>query len=53
MIKLAVLGDVGSGKSYVAKQFGCPVFDADAEVAKLYKRNRKCYNKLKKHFLNI
>tara|TARA_B110000196_G_C21035599_1_gene609791 strand:- start:530 stop:1108 length:579 start_codon:yes stop_codon:yes gene_type:complete len=48
MIRIAVLGDVGSGKSYVAKQFGYPVFNADAEVAKLYKKSRKCYNKLKK-----
>ena len=48
MIRLAVVGDIGSGKSYVAKQFGCPVFDADTEVAKLYRKSRKCYNKLKK-----
>ena len=48
MIRIAVLGDIGSGKSYVAKQFGYPVFNADVEVAKLYKRSRKCYNKLKK-----
>ena len=48
MIRIAVLGDIGSGKSHVAKQFGYPVFNADAEVAKLYKKSRKCYNKLKK-----
>ena len=48
MIRIAVLGDVGSGKSHVAKQFGYPVFNADAEVARLYKKSRKCYNKLKK-----
>ena len=48
MIRLAVIGDIGSGKSYVAKQFGYPVFNADAEVAKLYKKSRKCYGKLKK-----
>ena len=48
MIRIAVLGDIGSGKSYVAKQFGYPVFNADAEVARLYKKSRKCYNKLKK-----
>ena len=50
MIRIAVLGDIGSGKSYVAKQFGYPVFNADAEVAKLYKKSRKCYKKLKKTF---
>ena len=48
MIRLAMIGDIGSGKSHVAKQFGCPVFNADAEVTKLYKKSRKCYNKLKK-----
>jgi len=48
MIRLAVIGDIGSGKSYVAKQFGYPVFNADAEVAKLYRKSRKCYGKLKK-----
>ena len=48
MIRIAVLGDIGSGKSYAAKQFGFPVFNADAEVAKLYKKSKKCYKKLKK-----
>ena len=48
MIRIAVLGDIGSGKSHVAKQFGYPVFNADDEVAKLYKKNKKCYHKLKK-----
>ena len=48
MIRIAVLGDIGSGKSYAAKQFGYPVFNADAEVARLYRKSRKCYNRLKK-----
>ena len=48
MIRIAVLGDVGSGKSYVAKQFGYPVFNADTEVVKLYRKSRNCYKKLKK-----
>lgn len=48
MIRIAVLGDIGSGKSHVAKQFGYPVFNADDEVTKLYRKSRKCYNKLKK-----
>ena len=47
MIKIGILGDIGSGKSYVAKQFGCPVFNADAEVSKIYKKNKSCYNRLK------
>ena len=52
MIRIAVLGDIGSGKSHVAKQFGYPVFNADAEVSKLYRKSRKCYNKLKKALPN-
>ena len=47
MIKIAILGDIGSGKSYVAKNFGLPVFNADDEVGKLYKKDRKIFNKLK------
>ena len=52
MIRIAILGDIGSGKSHVAKLFGWAVFNADLEVAKLYKKNRKCYKKLKKKLPN-
>jgi len=48
MIRIAVVGHIGSGKSHVAKQFGYPIFNADKEVSKLYKKNKKCYFKLKK-----
>jgi len=48
MIKIGILGDIGSGKSYVAKNFGYPVFNADVEVGKLYRKERKIFNKLKK-----
>ena len=48
MIRIGILGDIGSGKSYVAKSFGYPVFIADNEVAKLYKKNRKIFIKLNK-----
>ena len=48
MIKIGILGDIGSGKSYVAQNFGYPVFNADSEVAKLYKKDKKIFNKLKK-----
>ncbi len=46
MIRIGILGNIGSGKSYVAKNFGYPVFDADYEVAKLYKKNKKVFTKL-------
>ena len=48
MIRVGILGDIGSGKSYVANQFGYPVFNADYEVSKLYKKNKKIFFKLKK-----
>ncbi len=48
LIKIGIVGDIGSGKSFIAKQFGFPVFNADNEVAKLYKKDRKVFNKLKK-----
>ena len=48
MIKIAVVGDIGSGKSYIAKLFGYPVFNADQEVASIYKKNKNCFKKLKK-----
>ena len=48
MIKvIGILGDIGSGKSFVARQFGYPVFDADKEVSKLYRNNKSCYKKLR------
>ena len=48
MIRIGILGDIGSGKSYVAKNFGYPIFNADVEVSQLYKKNIKIFNKLKK-----
>ena len=49
MIKIAVVGDIGSGKSHIAKLFGYPVFNADQEVASIYKTNKNCFKKLKKN----
>ncbi len=49
MIKIGILGSIGSGKSYVAKNFGYPIFNADLEVSKLYKNDKKIYSKLKKN----
>ena len=48
MIKIGILGDIGSGKSYIAKNLGYPVFNADDEVGKIYKKDKKVFNKLKK-----
>ena len=50
MIKIGILGDIGSGKSFVAKQFGYPIFNADKEVSDIYKNDKSCYKKIKKKF---
>ena len=52
MIKIGILGDIGSGKSFTAKQFSSPIFDADKEVSKIYKKDKDCFIKLKKKYLN-
>ena len=49
MIKIAVVGDIGSGKSHIAKLFGYPVFNADQEVSNIYKKNKDCFKRLKKN----
>ena len=46
MIKIGILGAIGSGKSYVAKNFGYHVFNADQEVSKLYQKDKKIFIKL-------
>tara|TARA_B100001245_G_C22810323_1_gene390234 strand:+ start:176 stop:751 length:576 start_codon:yes stop_codon:yes gene_type:complete len=48
MIRIVIVGGIGSGKSYVAKLLGFPVFDADAAVSKIYKNNSKCFMRLKR-----
>ena len=48
MIRIGILGDIGSGKSFVANKFGYPVFNADHEVSKLYKKNKTVFFQLKK-----
>ena len=48
MIRIGVIGGIGSGKSFISKLFKSPVFNADREVEFLYKNNLECYNKLKK-----
>ena len=48
MIRIAVVGEIGSGKTYVAKLLGFPVFNADKEVSKIYSNNHDAYKNLKK-----
>ena len=48
MIRVGIIGGIGSGKSFISKLFGYPVFNADNEVKFIYKKNKECFNKLKK-----
>ena len=50
MIRIGIIGDIGSGKTFVANKFGYPVFNADLEVDKIYKTDRNCFRKLNKIF---
>ena len=48
MIRLGIIGGIGSGKSFISKLFGYPVFNADDEVKYIYRKNKEWFNKLKK-----
>ena len=43
MIKISLVGDIGSGKTFISKLFREPCFFADVEVKKLYNSNRQCF----------
>ena len=53
MIRIALVGSIGSGKSHIAKLFKFPVFNADLEVNKIYKKDKKIFSKLKKKLPNF
>ena len=48
MIRIAVIGGIGSGKSFISKLFNYPVFNADNEVKYIYKKNKVCFNQMRK-----
>ncbi len=50
MIRIGLVGDIGAGKSFVGKNFRFPLFNADQEVKKIYKKNKYCFNKLNQKF---
>ena len=52
MIRFALVGDIGSGKSFISNLFNQPVFNADHEVADIYKKDRYCFAKIKKAIPN-
>lgn len=53
MIRIVLVGDIGSGKTHISKLFQTPYFSADKEVKKIYKSSRKCFISLRKKFPNF
>ena len=53
MIRVGIIGGIGSGKSFISKLFKSPVFNADREVEILYKNSSDCYKKLNKKLPNF
>jgi dephospho-CoA kinase len=53
MVRVGILGAVGSGKSYVAnifRELGFNIFSADNEVANIYKNNKIVNKKISRFF---
>jgi dephospho-CoA kinase len=53
MVRVGILGSVGSGKSFVAnifRELGFNIFSADNEVTNLYKNNKILNKKISKFF---
>ena len=48
MIRIALVGEIASGKTFISKCFGLPTFNADKEVKKIYNNDRACFLKLRK-----
>ena len=52
MIRIALVGEIASGKTFISRCFRLPTFNADQEVKKIYKKNKNCFKKLNKKFPN-
>lgn len=53
MVRVGILGSVGSGKSFVANSFrelGFDIFSADSEVVNIYENNKSVNKKISKFF---
>ena len=50
MKRIALVGDIGSGKTFFSKLFRYPVFNADLAVSNLYKKDKYLFRKIKKRF---
>ena len=45
MRRIALVGDIGSGKTFISNLFGYPVFNADLVVSNLYKKDKFLFRK--------
>ncbi len=50
MRRIALVGDIGSGKTFISNLFKYPVFNADLVVSDLYKKDKLLFRKIKKKF---
>ena len=50
MRRIALVGDICSGKTFFSKLFRYPVFNADLVVSNLYKKDKFLFRKVKKKF---
>ena len=50
MKRIALVGDIGSGKTFFSKLFRYPVFNADLVVSNLYQKDQFLFRKIKKKF---
>ena len=50
MIIIGIIGKIGSGKTFIANKITKFNFNADKEVNKIYKNEKKCFNQLRKKF---
>tara|TARA_A100001011_G_scaffold330010_2_gene355626 strand:- start:1202 stop:1774 length:573 start_codon:yes stop_codon:yes gene_type:complete len=53
MIRIALVGSIGSGKTYISKLFNYPIFNADQVVSKIYSSDKDIYFQLKKKIPNL
>jgi len=52
MRRIALVGEIGSGKTFFSKLFKYPVFNADLVVSNLYRKDKYLFRKIKKKFPN-
>ena len=50
MIRIGIVGDIGSGKTFFSKLFKSPIFDADRAVSSLYKKDQNLFGQIKRKF---